>query len=173
MSFRSRRGSVRDADPVFDVHRSRFPAQANSSNLARSSGDAGFRAVRHSRGDACEQLFLKSAIPLVGDGFHRTLPLKIVIERPTGCAHGLGQKRAQALGLLRIINEGLVHSVEKDSAACILHGRVPPEIARATIPKLARELGRKGLSRNIKAAHSAVPVPESRSGPIPADLGRN
>jgi hypothetical protein len=106
-----------------------------------SSGDVGFRAVRHSGCDAREQLFLNSAIPLIGGGFRRALLLKVVIERPTGRAHGLGQKRAQALSLLRIINEGLVHSVEKDSAGCVLHGRVSPEAACATIPKLARELG--------------------------------
>ena len=84
--------SLPGTDPLLDVHMSRFPAQANSANdgLGELSGDAGFRAVRHSRGDAREQLCLKFVIPLVGDGFRRALLLKIVIERPTGRAHGLG-----------------------------------------------------------------------------------
>jgi hypothetical protein len=58
--------------------------------LTGSSGDVGFRAVRHSGSDAREKLFLNFAIPLIGGGFCCALLLKIVIERPTGGAHGLG-----------------------------------------------------------------------------------
>jgi hypothetical protein len=58
--------------------------------LTGSSGNVRFRAVRQSRSDAPEKLFLNFAIPLIGGRFRCALLLKIVIERPTGGDHGLG-----------------------------------------------------------------------------------
>ena len=93
-----------------------------SAGVAARSGDAGFGAAGHFRwSDTLEELVLQLAISFVGHGFGGALLLKIVVERPTGRAHGLGEQRTEALGLLGIITEGLVHSVEQDPAGCVLH----------------------------------------------------